>query len=232
MRRLACVLGAVLTLCSVAMATNGDRVKIGYLGRTLEEVQIFIQPNLRSQVVYNAQPFTNIVIREHLDHGWTSIVLQNRGLGYVRSEKVISLPYEVTENRQTGAVATDRQAVLQMSFNYIGTPYRWGGNSLTQGVDCSGFVQQLFRRIGVELPRTAAEQSRVGEPVKSLSDLRPGDRLYFWEDRRRTIGHTGIFLGAEADGKLWFIHSTSGRGVTVDNLLEPRWLNILVGARR
>ncbi|MCG9894787.1 MAG: C40 family peptidase, partial [Fimbriimonadaceae bacterium] len=118
-------------------------------------------------------------------------------------------------------------------FNYIGTRYVWGGNSLTGGIDCSGFVKELYEGIGVNLPRTAREQARVGKPIERLEDLRAGDRLYFWDRRRGYIGHTGIFLGYHPDGGAYFIHSSSNnRGVATDDLRNPKWRNILVGARR
>ena len=56
----------------------------------------------------------------------------------------------------------------------VGIPYRWGGTSPGEGFDCSGLVVYVYRRLGVWLPRTAAEQFSVGRPV-SLRALRPGD---------------------------------------------------------
>jgi cell wall-associated NlpC family hydrolase len=104
---------------------------------------------------------------------------------------------------------------------------------LTNGIDCSGFVQQLFGKIGVDLPRTAAEQAKVGKKIERLEDLQPGDRLYFWDKKRGKIGHTGIFLGFFKDGGAYFIHSsTNNKGVDTDDLRSKKWLNMLVAARR
>jgi cell wall-associated NlpC family hydrolase len=67
--------------------------------------------------------------------------------------------------------------VVKFASNYLGVPYVWGGNSPKTGLDCSGFIQQTYRRIGVNLPRTTYEQVKVGKPV-SLSNLRPGDAIF------------------------------------------------------
>ena len=115
--------------------------------------------------------------------------------------------------------------LLDLAQEYLGIPYRYGGH-LPRNVDCSLFVQKVFARSGVKLPRTAAEQYAVGEPV-NVEQLQPGDRLYFY-DRAGTIGHTGIYFG---DGR--FIHASSNRGmVAIDELSNERYWRIYAGARR
>ncbi|HXH60610.1 MAG TPA: NlpC/P60 family protein, partial [Fimbriimonadaceae bacterium] len=95
------------------------------------------------------------------------------------------------------------------------------------------FVKDVFADIGVELPRTAAEQYKVGTPVTRLEDLKPGDRLYFWDNKRGIIGHTGIFVGFQSDGGAYFIHSSKSRGgVATSDLRNPMWRRLLVAARR
>jgi cell wall-associated NlpC family hydrolase len=80
----------------------------------------------------------------------------------------------------------------------------------------------------IQLPRTAAEQVKVGQPVRRLDELRAGDRLYFWDKKRGKVGHTGIYLGGG-----YFVHSSrSHNGVATDYLGSRTWLNMLVAARR
>lgn len=118
--------------------------------------------------------------------------------------------------------------MIECGKRYLGTKYAWGGTDLENGIDCSGFVMRLFGKYGKRLPRTAAEQAKVGQPVERLEDLRPGDRLYFWEYKRGKVGHTAIYIG---DNK--FIHSSSSRGgVNIDDLRKNYWRRILVGVRR
>jgi peptidoglycan endopeptidase LytF len=116
--------------------------------------------------------------------------------------------------------------VVREAVRYLGAPYRYGGTSPLSGLDCSAFVQQVFARRGVRLPRTAAEQAQVGIPV-SVADLRPGDRLYF-SVRGRRVDHCGIYIGNGL-----FIHA-SGRhdAVVISRLDEPLYARSLVAIRR
>lgn len=107
---------------------------------------------------------------------------------------------------------------------FLGVPYKWGGTNLEKGVDCSGYVLSLFKKYGVNLPRTAAQQSTVGYAVTQLEAMRPGDRLYF-QAMGKAVGHTGLYIGG---GK--FMHSTRG-GVQISDL-AGYWKRNLVGVRR
>lgn len=233
---------------------QGEMRRIGTLGQSVAATKIFRTMSTSGRVVWNLKPFQYLVINDTRYDRWKAVLLSNGETGFILSEKVAELPYDVEVpasfrfggSRRTGNVASrgssggtatgnpqSKSQLLQYSFRYMGTPYRWGGNDLRRGIDCSGFVQQLFGRIGVDLPRTAAQQALVGKRVERLEDLQPGDRLYFWDRRRGKIGHTGIFLGYFQDGGAYFIHSSSNnRGVDTDDLRNPRWLNILVSARR
>jgi cell wall-associated NlpC family hydrolase len=116
--------------------------------------------------------------------------------------------------------------LLQEAFTYMGVPYVWGGVTRS-GLDCSGFVGNVFRSQGVSLPRVAADQAKVGELV-DWADLAPGDRLYFDMGRKGRISHTGLYIG---NG--YFIHaSTNHNRVDVDPLNKPNYLKALVCARR
>ncbi|WP_322067913.1 C40 family peptidase [Burkholderia cenocepacia] len=117
--------------------------------------------------------------------------------------------------------------VVVGALNMIGVRYRWGGNSPDSGLDCSGFVRYVFQdTLGMSLPRRAEEMSRVGEKV-SMSNLKPGD-LVFFNTMRRTFSHVGIYIG---DNK--FVHSPStGSTVLVDDLDSGYWEKRFTGARR
>ena len=110
-----------------------------------------------------------------------------------------------------------RDSVVQMAREQIGRRYVFGGTSPTRGFDCSGFTQYLARAFGVDLPRTAAQQARVGTPIpRDRSLLRPGDLLTFGRGNRVT--HVGVYVG---DGR--YVHASSGRGqITESNLDRPQ----------
>ncbi|MBL8065290.1 MAG: C40 family peptidase [Chthonomonadaceae bacterium] len=231
------------------LAFGGEGKVVGKLGQTIEELNIHATTSPKSRVYFRTKKFQYLVINTAKQDGWLKVLLLNGRYGYVQADKVARLPYDVRvkatpdpesptvamSNRTgntTSRTGSSKQQMLDYSFNFIGTPYKWGGNDLQRGIDCSGFVKKLFGQIGVDLPRTARQQALVGTPVNRLEELQPGDRLYFWDSKRGYIGHTGIFLGFR-DDHAFFIHSSSGRrGVNTDDLAQPKWRRMLVAARR
>jgi cell wall-associated NlpC family hydrolase len=124
-------------------------------------------------------------------------------------------------------VASKAGDVVVGALNMIGVRYRWGGNTPDSGLDCSGFVRYVFQdTLGMTLPRRAEEMSRVGEKV-TVSDLKPGD-LVFFNTMRRSFSHVGIYIG---DNK--FVHSPStGSTIRVDDMDDGYWEKHFTGARR
>ena len=80
-----------------------------------------------------------------------------------------------------------RQEVIDYACQFIGNPYVWGGTSLTDGADCSGFVQSVYAHFGISLPRTSYEQRSAGYEV-SYEDAQPGDLILY-------EGHVGLYIG-------------------------------------
>jgi cell wall-associated NlpC family hydrolase len=229
-------LGAV-ALGLTAFASADDKVKVvGNLGQTTEPISIYSSPRSTSRLYYRVKPFQYVVIQDYDNPKWVRVLLQNGRFGFAPSQSVAKLPYEVTSAVAKQTPSRDRQVLASRSgsglanyaLNFLGTKYVWGGNDLNEGIDCSGFVKQLVGQVaGVNLPRTAAEQALVGKKIERLENLQPGDRLYFWEDKRGKIGHTGIYMG---NG--WFVHANAGTKNVSTSYLSQKWLNILVAARR
>lgn len=123
--------------------------------------------------------------------------------------------------------ATDR---ILRALDLLGTPYRKRGASPNTGFDCSGFVGYVFRVAdGIALPRTAQDMYRAFRVEVVLTELAPGDLLFFKIRRQgRTIDHVAIAIG---DSR--FIHApASGGAVRIESLTVPYWSRRLVGARR
>jgi cell wall-associated NlpC family hydrolase len=115
--------------------------------------------------------------------------------------------------------------VISTAKSFLGVPYVWGGTS-PQGFDCSGFIQYVFVKNGVSLPRVASDQYKAGTGV-SKSNLKPGD-LVFFETYKSGASHVGIYLGANQ-----FIHASSGAGkVTISDLTSSYYTSHYYGARR
>ena len=88
---------------------------------------------------------------------------------------------------EAAAKAGTGQAIVDYACQFIGNPYVWGGTSLTNGADCSGFVQSVFAHFGISLPRTTWDMEHVGTPV-SYDQAIPGDIILY-------NGHVGIYMG-------------------------------------
>ncbi len=107
------------------------------------------------------------------------------------------------------------QKIVDIAYKYQGVPYVWGGTTRS-GMDCSGFSQHVFDKLGIDLPRTAAEQARLGKYVPK-NKLKPGDLLFF-RTYAPYISHVGIYIG---HGK--FIQENSGAGMVTINSLNNEY---------
>ncbi|MFJ4029504.1 C40 family peptidase [Paenarthrobacter sp. NPDC089989] len=98
----------------------------------------------------------------------------------------------VAPSAATGSAAggVTGDAVVAAAKKYIGVPYVWGGTNPATGMDCSGFVQRVFKDLGVELPRVVSDQMQKGTPVASLAEAKPGDLLVSYGGN-----HISIYLG-------------------------------------
>jgi cell wall-associated NlpC family hydrolase len=133
-----------------------------------------------------------------------------------------------------GAAFVDRVRIkasdmVITAMNFLGVPYRRGGNSADSGFDCSGFTRQVFETsLGLVLPRRAAEQAKApGLVAIKRDELQPGD-LVFFNTLRRTFSHVGIYVG---EGK--FIHAPKPGGeVRVEDMRFAYWAKRFTGGRR
>lgn len=100
---------------------------------------------------------------------------------------------ETVRHTTTTSGDTTGSSIVKYAQQFVGNPYVWGGESLTNGADCSGFTQAVFSDMGISIGRTAAEQAEGGEEV-DLDDIQAGDILYYYNDEGR-IGHVTIYNG-------------------------------------
>ncbi|MCD6407728.1 LysM peptidoglycan-binding domain-containing protein, partial [bacterium] len=118
-----------------------------------------------------------------------------------------------------------RSEVVEEALSYINVPYKLGGASKKKGVDCSSFIQLVYKKFGFELPRTSYYQYKQGICIK-LEDAEPGDLVFF--RRGRYVGHVGIYLGNNL-----FIHaSDKQKRVTISSLEKPYFKKHFVCVKR
>jgi cell wall-associated NlpC family hydrolase len=129
--------------------------------------------------------------------------------------------------RQYSASGDQVNDLVMYALSLSDTPYRYGGTAAGTGFDCSGFVDHVFRHaLGIRLPRTSREISRVGEPVAE-DELSPGD-LVFFNTQHASFSHVGIYVGG---GK--FVHSPrTGESVRTERMNLRYWQTRYDGARR
>lgn len=100
------------------------------------------------------------------------------------------------------------QEIADYAVQFVGNPYKWGGTSLTNGADCSGFVYAVYKQFGYTLPRVSRDQSKsagVAEVTPNLSNLQPGD-LIFYGDSSGRVDHVAMYIG---NGKV--VHASNYR---------------------
>ena len=190
--------------------------------------------NVREEPSTDCSISTKVSVGEHLDivekekDGWYKASI-NGLTGYVSAdyvEVVYSLPtaVEVVEVQVSGSSSSSRPTysnldpnvsqtakdLINTGMQYLGNPYVYGGNSLTRGIDCSGFVKQIFAKYGYSLPRTSGGYTSVGTRVP-LDQIKPGDILIYKYGSR--IGHVAIYIG---NGQI--LHAANERdGICISN---------------
>ena len=122
----------------------------------------------------------------------------------------VELP-ERNELPHHDGLTAQQEQLLDTAFRFLNAPYLWGGRTIT-GIDCSGFVQSVFRSIGIQLPRDASQQVDLGEVVNFAEEAQIGD-LCFFENTEGKIVHTGLVCGYQQ-----IIHSSGHVQInTLDN---------------
>jgi NlpC/P60 family len=161
----------------------------------------------RAPLSLDVSPSREPTVRATID---PLIIARTRGAeGFgisMRSGTIV--PEARRRNWPSPVVSASAAQVLATADRYVGTRYRYGGESPAEGFDCSGFVQFVYGRNGVELPRTSYQQVSAGRAApREITALRPGDLMFFSAGGRR-VDHVAIYAG---DGRV--IHATSGAGI-------------------
>jgi len=111
------------------------------------------------------------------------------------------------------------QKIINSASENLGAPYKPAGTTKS-GFDCSGLVFTTFNQFDIKLPRSSAEQSKVGTDLgKNISKARKGDLIFFKTNHRNQINHVGIVVDTK-DDELQFIHASTSRGVIISSTKE------------
>jgi probable lipoprotein NlpC len=122
------------------------------------------------------------------------------------------------------------EVVIAKARSYTGTPYKWGGTT-SKGMDCSGLLLNSFKTIDYDIPRTSAEQKKIGKRV-SKDEIKKGDLVFFaTSKKKRKVTHVGLVTEVQGD-KIIFIHASTSKGVTESSLDNAYWKKRFRQARR
>ena len=125
-----------------------------------------------------------------------------------RAKKIAAMVEESNRKVEQKRVA-ERKALVNFALQFVGNPYVYGGTSLTNGADCSGFVMSVFKEFGYDLPRVAAAQYEASQK-KDISQLETGDLVFYGAGG---INHVALYIG---NGKI--VHaSTAATGIKVSD---------------
>lgn len=224
-----------------AILASAGSIKTRHALIAKDDVAVRKNPSTNSSKITQVGKGTYVTVLDR-DSGWYKLKFPKGTVGWVRGDMLKPLQAKAvaratTRSRRSNYVAAKPDtkkyafstskslAVLDFASSMLGVRYRYGSSSRS-ATDCSGMVLQAFRSVGIKLPRTSREMSKVGASVPK-SQLKPGD-LVFFKTRGSRISHVGIYHGS---GK--FIHaSSSGGSVRIDSINDGYYSRRFAGAKR
>ena len=150
----------------------------GQIGRVNRAIPVRISYLPNSPILHTLFEGQAVVVLEQSTTHY-AILMQDKLMGYIPKVFVELIREDIYVPRpgaQMGALTNRADHIVHEAFTYLGVPYVWAGNT-RRGLDCSAFVKNVFRKIGINLPRHSGDQARIGSPVQD--GLQTGDRLYF-----------------------------------------------------
>lgn len=174
---------------SLMAIVNTDKLNVRKEPSTDASIWTQISKEERYSVIQQMDGWVQIELDGGDDDAYISTRDGNVEVRYALGEAIKFSPLEEKANQQ----ASKRTKIVNYALKFVGNPYVWGGTSLSNGADCSGFVQSVMRNFGISLPRVSRDQSNAGRPVKS-SEMRPGD-LIFYTGSNGSVNHVAMYIG-------------------------------------
>lgn len=154
------------------------------------------EPNTDSIVITLIPQEEELEVVEVMDNGWIKFLLDDEEAyvsgDYVDVEERLEKAVTLTELMYGQGVSDVRVDLVQYAKQFVGNPYVWGGTSLTNGTDCSGFTMSIYKKYGVSLPHHAASQAQMGTKV-DFGSAQPGDLVFY--AKNGSINHVAIYIG-------------------------------------
>lgn len=180
-----------------------------------ETLKVREQPNTECAVITLIPREEELEVAEIMENGWVKFLLDDEE-AYVSGEFVdieerLEKAVTLTEIMYGQGVSDVRVSLVQYAKQFIGNPYVWGGTSLTNGADCSGFTMSIMKKYGISLPHHAASQAQMGTKI-SLAEAQPGDLVFY--AKNGSINHVAIYIG---NGQV--VHASNPKsGIKISNV--------------
>ena len=160
-----------------------------------DSLRVRLEPNTTSEILATMPEGEELEIVSETD-GWVQVNIDGE-YGYVSGDYVTCVTtladaMTMSEARYGQGVSDVRVDLVNYATQFVGNPYVWGGTSLTNGADCSGFVLSIFAKYGYSLPHSSRAQANYGTRV-STSELMPGDLVFYGSGK--SISHVAIYIG-------------------------------------
>ena len=207
-----------------------DNVFTAY-GRSNDD-NVHVRSNATTEgEIVDALPKNTALTVTGLSNGWYSVTCADGSTGYIRGD-LVNLDASAKYALLAASPSANGQAMVDLAMEFLGIRYVYGGSG-PKTFDCSGFTMYLCKQFGVSLPHSATSQWLSGKGVQlhSVSDMQPGDLVFFCDPTRsdgKACSHCGVYIG---DGK--FIHASSSKAkVVISDLTTGYYDRYYVGGLR
>jgi uncharacterized protein YgiM (DUF1202 family) len=172
---------------------------------TADALRVREKPNTDCEVIMTVGKGTDLEIIDTDTEGWVKVDIDGEpayvSTDYVEVSDSLKTAITLSELLYGEGVSDVRVDICEYAKQFLGNPYVWGGSSLTNGADCSGFILALYKHYGISLPHSSSAQANEGVSV-TLDELQPGDLIFY--TKGGSINHVTMYLGG---GKV--IHASS-----------------------
>lgn len=181
---------------------------------TTDSLKVRAEANTDSEVITMVPNGEELEVAS-VEGDWVKVYLDDEEVfvsaDYVEVSSELGTAITMTELFYGQGVSDVRVDVCQYAKEFLGNPYVWGGTSLTNGADCSGYVLSIFKKYGVSLPHSSVAQANCGTTI-SVSEAQPGDLIFYGNGR--SINHVAIYIG---NGQV--IHASNPKtGIRISNV--------------
>ncbi len=175
---------------------KGEELASALAVATADGLNIREYPSTDAEIVTQVASGEALDIVEIQDDGWIRVYLDDEEVyvssDYVEVKSDLETAITMTELLYGQGVSDVRVDICQYAKQFLGNPYVWGGTSLTNGADCSGFILSVFAKYGVSLPHSSRAQANMGTRINA-SELQPGDLVFY--AKGGTVNHVALYIG-------------------------------------